>query len=347
VKWVTALSVSSANSNVLYAGETGFAISEDGGQTWENSNNGLGTTYIELILNPTDDKTIYAHFLRNLGDDRVWDCLSIKERGGPRLETIQWWFHERFNMGGWTSLSGGNFFISMDGIMYKAIDWSIFHSQDNGATWAEFHRVTVWAPQIVNHPQNPSAVYSLAPDFMEFSLDNGKTWINPNLSVGGGINPRLYFTRDSNVIYAASSEKVAKSSDMGAHWQFCPVTAFAPFSDSETKFSVSLMDSNKVFLATDGQGVIVSEDGCVSWHKSNVGLKNLNVNTLSVDSLDPDTICAGTEDGAYVSFNGGQTWVQINNGLLGATVVYSIVVDKDSNVYAATPLGFSSWKASE
>jgi photosystem II stability/assembly factor-like uncharacterized protein len=45
------------------------------------------------------------------------------------------------------------------------------------------------------------------------------------------------------------------------------------------------------------------------------------------------------DSGAYVSFDGGKTWVQINNGLLGATVVYSIVVDKDNNVYAATPYG--------
>ena len=29
----------------------------------------------------------------------------------------------------------------------------------------------------------------------------------------------------------------------------------------------------------------------------------------------------------------------VNDGLLGATVVYSIAVDKDSNVYATTPNG--------
>ena len=39
------------------------------------------------------------------------------------------------------------------------------------------------------------------------------------------------------------------------------------------------------------------------------------------------------------STDGGQTWGQVNDGLLGATVVYSIAVDKDSNVYAATPYG--------
>ncbi len=32
-------------------------------------------------------------------------------------------------------------------------------------------------------------------------------------------------------------------------------------------------------------------------------------------------------------------WQPVNDGLLGDLVIYSIVVDIDSNVYAATPLG--------
>jgi hypothetical protein len=63
------------------------------------------------------------------------------------------------------------------------------------------------------------------------------------------------------------------------------------------------------------------------------------MNSIAFDPNKPDTIYAGTDSGAYVSFDVGQTWGQINDGLLGATVVYSIVVDNDSNVYAATPYG--------
>jgi hypothetical protein len=68
-------------------------------------------------------------------------------------------------------------------------------------------------------------------------------------------------------------------------------------------------------------------------------LGSLFVNTLARDPKNVNTIYAGTDGGAYVSFNGGQSWGQINDGLLGATVVYSIVVDPQSNVYAATPYG--------
>ena len=63
------------------------------------------------------------------------------------------------------------------------------------------------------------------------------------------------------------------------------------------------------------------------------------MNSIAFDSDNQGVVYAGTDSGAYVSFNGGQTWGEINDGLLGATVVYSIAVDRDSNIYAATPYG--------
>ena len=72
---------------------------------------------------------------------------------------------------------------------------------------------------------------------------------------------------------------------------------------------------------------------------SNDGLKSLKVNSISADPNNPDIIYAGTDNGAYVSFDSGDLWQPINDGLLGGRVIYSIVVDTDSNVFAATPLG--------
>jgi photosystem II stability/assembly factor-like uncharacterized protein len=98
-------------------------------------------------------------------------------------------------------------------------------------------------------------------------------------------------------------------------------------------------DSNHILVAKSGEGVLGSRDGCISWQEKNTGLDSLNVNTFAMEPNNPDTVYAGPDGGAYVSFNGGQTWGQINDGLLGATGVYSIVVDKDSKVYAAPPYG--------
>ena len=99
------------------------------------------------------------------------------------------------------------------------------------------------------------------------------------------------------------------------------------------------LGSSHLYLATPGQGVLISTDNCGSWQPSNNGLSNLFVNTLAIDPNDANKIYAGTDGGAYISFDGGQTWGQVNDGLLGAVVVYSIAVDKESNVYVATPYG--------
>jgi photosystem II stability/assembly factor-like uncharacterized protein len=95
----------------------------------------------------------------------------------------------------------------------------------------------------------------------------------------------------------------------------------------------------KLIIATNGEGVNITMDGCQTLQSSNAGLGSLFVNSVAIDPNNPDNVYAGTDGGAYVSTNGGQTWGQVNDGLLGATVVYSIVVDKDGNVYAATPYG--------
>jgi hypothetical protein len=69
-------------------------------------------------------------------------------------------------------------------------------------------------------------------------------------------------------------------------------------------------------------------------------------NTIALDLRNPDRVYAGTDNGAYVSFDGGKSWNGINDGLLGALVIYSIVVDpRDSSVYAATPYGIFKLEA--
>jgi hypothetical protein len=98
-------------------------------------------------------------------------------------------------------------------------------------------------------------------------------------------------------------------------------------------------NSDHILRTSQGAGVMISTDGCLTWSQSNDGLGSLFVNTLARDPKNVNTLYAGTDGGPYVSFNEGQSWGQINDGLLGATVVYSIVVDPQSNVYAATPYG--------
>ncbi|HZY30298.1 MAG TPA: hypothetical protein VFF86_01520, partial [Candidatus Methylomirabilis sp.] len=104
-------------------------------------------------------------------------------------------------------------------------------------------------------------------------------------------------------------------------------------------------DDDRLYMPTRFDGVMVSEDGCESWQPSNEGMGSLFVNSIAIDLGNPDTLYAGTDDGAYVSFDSGETWGEINDGLLGATVVYSIAIDPQGNVFAATPYGIFGLEA--
>jgi photosystem II stability/assembly factor-like uncharacterized protein len=138
------------------------------------------------------------------------------------------------------------------------------------------------------------------------------------------------------MIYAIGTYHQSYATDNGMTWQNCGEDVTA--SRSDTRLALDLQGS-RLYLATPGQGVLISTDNCGSWQQSNNGLSNLSVNTLAIDPNNLNTIYAGTDGGAYISYDSGATWGQVNDGLLGATVVYSIAVDKDGNVYDAKPYG--------
>jgi len=137
-------------------------------------------------------------------------------------------------------------------------------------------------------------------------------------------------------MYLTASYEIYYSNDEGFTWKPC---THIITSQSDQVLAIDPRDNNHLYAATQGNGILTSTNGCQSWEQSNNGLGSLFVNAIVMDPNNPDIIYTGTDGGAYVSFNGGQTWGQINEGLLGAMVVYSIVVDKDGNVYAATPYG--------
>ena len=172
-------------------------------------------------------------------------------------------------------------------------------------------------------------------DTIYYSTIGGGNW-QQSAGSEGSWDARLFYTDQSKIIYAIGRYHQAYSTDSGVTWQNCGEDVTA--SRSDTRLALDLQGS-RLYLATPGQGVLISTDNCGSWQASNEGLSNLFVNTLAIDPNNPDTIYAGTDGGAYISFDSGQTWGQVNDGLLGATVVYSIAVDPESNVYAATPYG--------
>jgi len=320
VKKAQTLVFSSGNrSEIFLGGEYGIYISRDNGITWNEQNNGLGIRKVDLKLRPEHSEIYLQDFIQfDIGQDcglyrsndygRTWELL--KRDIDPYA-------------------CGLSFGPHGDILYWRALPSEI--SEDGGDTWRE-----TALGGYIPHPFREKWFYELGWPNLSYSTDGGNTWNIPekDLDIRAA---RLFFSNSEGIIYLVTSYQVYASTDDGQSWQDCERNAAPALTD--TSLALDPQNSQRVFLATWGKGILVSNNGCQAWQQSNTGLGSLFVNTLALDPNSPDTIYAGTDSGAYVSTDGGQTWNQINDGLLGATVVYSIVVDKDSNVYAATPYG--------
>jgi ligand-binding sensor domain-containing protein len=101
--------------------------------------------------------------------------------------------------------------------------------------------------------------------------------------------------------------------------------------------AIDPFDGNHVFAIDNG--VLLESHNSCDTTETFATAPNTSINSIAFDLNEPDILYAGTDEGAYISFDSGESWNQINDGLTDSLVVYSIAVDKDGNVYASTPYG--------
>ncbi len=320
---ISALSISPHDPNILIAAGNGLSISKDGGKSWVEASNGIPATCMDLQINPSNPENLFAieycsgsNLFQSLNSGKKWDVLNYKN-----------------GMVDFAIDAGGQLFYRLD-------QGQLFQVKDKTIT--KELQLPYGANEIETNPYLPGIVYTIADKKFYYSENEGFSW-NAGSGFSATTNGVFAFGLEPKVIYMINQEgdMVFQYSDNnGKTWQACGSrpegqTRYL----SKSIFVVDPRDSNHLYLASLDRGVLVSKDGCLTWGSSSKGIENQSVNTLAVNPNNPDTIYAGTDIGAYVSIDSGRTWNQINSGLLGATVVYSIIVDKDSNVYAATPYG--------
>lgn len=312
-------------SYIIAGTPSGAFISTDAGASWTESNNGIAGTFLDLRLDPSDPFTFYINEIGgSFGGSKLYHSSDSAQ---------SWDFIER----------GQGFDIGGNGEIYRIEDTTLLSSQDNGKTWISFS-LPVSSGEVVglgtNLTQERLVFVVKYPQQLFFSSNLGALWDESTLpkeenSMG---NVRFYFsTNQGQFGYMVPFFGALRTVDGGNTWSSCGDIQWIP--DTHSVLVIDPRDSNKIMIAILGQGLLMSGDGCQTWTPSNDGLDSLFVNSIAIDPNHPETLYAGTDGGAYVSFDFGTHWGKINDGLLGAMVVYSIVVDPQSNVYAATPYG--------
>ncbi|NQU29337.1 MAG: hypothetical protein HQ525_01580 [Anaerolineae bacterium] len=323
----------------------GIFISGDSGVSWEQRNNGLGSTWAELKTDPLDSARIYlaTYFF---GTHAKTECRLYRSQGyGKNWQLIKWrggdWCGPTFD-------SAYVLYLKEKGALQKSLNggetW-LWDSQDLSQEERRLYFQIFYnyalpsleqggAQSVSANPDTTGLIYDVG-NIIYISTDAGYTW-QQSAGSEGLCDARLFYKDQGQTVFAIGRYHQAYSTDSGVSWQNCGEDVSTSRSDS--RLAVDLQRP-RLYLATSGQGILISTDECQSWQPSNDGLSNLFVNTVAIDLNNSDTLYAGTDGGAYISFNGGQTWGEVSDGLLGATVVYSIAVDKDRYVYAATPYG--------
>jgi len=319
--------------------KNGLYISQDGGISWTHQLGGIGTAYVGLKHNAGMEGKIFASTQYN-----ATSCALFRsDDSGRNWKTV-------LDIG--TSIdqrrqSLCNPAIDTEHALYTIQDLALAQSKDDGESWSFLSIPQIFDPINVTRwisasPFDPTLIYYMPTNrepYMYYSDDFGVSWqsstgLQPTYPENGYINA-LFFTDQGQTIYG----KGIKSTDAGKTWTDCSGNGIEKNPNSDSFMAIDPQDGGRLVFATSGDGIMVSTDGCVSWTQSNDGMSSLFVNTVVVNHESPDVYYAGTDSGAYVSFDRGDTWKEINDGLLGATVVYSITIDIDSNVFAATPYG--------
>lgn len=215
----------------------------------------------------------------------------------------------------------------------------IYRSRDRGETWTTITLPEAGLYGLGVHPRDSDRLYALYGYYTApyLSTDGGQTWEQSAAEWPGG--ERLYFGYEQEpIMYLVdpNTQDAASSIDGGQHWADCGESNWRL-----VNLAVDPANGERVFAATAGGGVLVSEDGCRFWEPHTDGLTSLFVNAIVFHPHNPNLIYAGTDGGAYLSRDGGETWEAGDSGLLGGTVVYSLALDPNNpaNVYASTPLG--------
>ena len=282
---VTALAISRANTQVIYAGTYGGVWkSTNGGGNWTNAN--LNERWIlSLAVNPTNSRLVFA-----VTDNGVF----VTSDGGRR----------------WTKAGGGmtaRYATSVvidpanPDVVYvgsgcggdpglKCPNGGIFKSTDGGKSWMQ-------------------KISGLT------TRDRIKGVATPDITCIAAA------PADPQVVYSASSRHLFRSANGGETWSelgYLPVLPFVPAGDIHS-LAVDPVNPEVVYAGAVEGGAFKSTNGGKSWIKINSGLGTerslVDVGSIAICPNDPKTIYATSYPGVFKSVDGGRSWAPASKGL--------------------------------
>jgi hypothetical protein len=203
-------------------------------------------------------------------------------------------------------------------------------------------------------PSNPAVVYAgLAKDRVTIdatvpvgstfyrSVDAGSTFVAPTADLNGKNVHRLLVDRtDANVVWAATSGGLFKSTDGGASWSLLSLGV-----RNVVACAVNPTNPSAIVASVSDVGIFLSTDGGATWPDGpfNAGLTNGNpaVVALAFEADGSGLYAADFYSGVYRSADGGQNWLGVPDAPMTGLAMRAVkdLALAGPVVYAATQGG--------
>ncbi|WP_121495518.1 WD40/YVTN/BNR-like repeat-containing protein [Hanstruepera ponticola] len=335
------------SGHLINGNDGGLNMSYDDGENWEKLNvNSVGQFYTVNVDNQKP-YNVYG----GLQDNGVWV-------GSHSSSVNKSW--QQSGQNPWESIMGGDGMqVQIDSrnpnIVYTGFQFGIYFriNRETGenANIQPKHQLGEspyrfnWQTPILLSPHNQEILYMGGNKLMR-SMNQGNDWqaISPDLTSGGKQGNVAYGTITSisespfqfGLMYVGSDDGfVHLTKDGGGSWN--RISNSFPKDLWVSRVIASQHKKERVYVTLNGYRwddfntyIYMSDDFGQTWKNISSNMPNSPVNVVKEDPKNENVLYAGTDNGAYVSFNKGNSWEAFSNGLPNVAV-HDLVIHPEAN----------------
>ena len=335
------ITVDESNPKTIYVAawvvdhpDGGLFISHDSGKTWSKNPAMDGQSIRALAQAPSDPKMLVVGTLKGVfrseDSGQHWDQIS--PANSAELHEVE--------------------SIAIDPKDPKTIYAGTWHlpwkTTDGGTSWHNIKQGLIDDSDvfsIIIDPTTPQVVYTSACSGIYKSETGGELYhkIQGIPSTARRTRVLMQDPVDHAIVYAGTTEGLYRTTMAGTNWS----RLTGPDVIINDVY-VDPKNDKHVLLATDRSGVLMSNDGALTFADSNRGFSQRQVVALTQDVKDPHRLYAGVVNdkmygGVFTSGDDGKTWQQQSQGLDGRDV-FSLAESPDGTLLAGTSHGIFVWQ---
>jgi photosystem II stability/assembly factor-like uncharacterized protein len=318
--------------------EGGVFRSDDGGRTWRELTGVHGKSIRALAMAPSDHNTLVIGAL---------DGVFRSRDGGANWERIS-----PDNPMAIENHSSLRNFVSVaidpqnPDVIYAGTRHLPWKTTDGGANWHNLKEGILDDSDvfsIIVDPKVPSRVYASACSGIYLSENGAELFHRVQGLPHSAIRTRVLHQdpQRPQIVYAGTTGGLWKTVDNGARWKLV--------SSPDVIVNDVLIDPrnpDRVLVATDLRGVLVSNDAFAHYTTSNRGFSHRVVGGVVVDHKDSNRIYVGVlndadNGGLFVSDDAGKSWRQSSRGLAQRDIL-SLQQAENGVLFAGTNHGIFS-----